>query len=659
MKKLKQLLKITSLLLCAPLIAGSFSAAAPLSAGRSITANAAENASESHNYRFSDVIITDAVFSNNEDGEPLLDSFTILDRYGYGEQIIKLIPPDLGTPSSTAGEDYEEFTKNAQQLIDEFDRARLIAGKLVKANLSQSRYSGTLVNIDVISNEDVSVDPDAVFSNPQLSSVSKILRITPVGMHYYGDVNDNGGIDIYDLILLRQLITSGDTSDITEDQFRNSDINKSGELDEDDLQQLSEYLLGAAKDFNLPSEIGSIRLDNTVSVEAEQGVEADEKFADSQIKLGIKMLKNLNKSEEKKANMLVSPFSASAALAMTANGADGKTLEEMEKVIGDTMSIDDINNYMAWYISNLPDTESEQLMVADSIWFKDKPSLKIYDSFLETNKKYYNAEIYKTPFDNQTIKDINSWVNTNTKGMIPKLFKENDFEQKTNEDEKVMTLINTVYFNALWEHQYYHPYPATFTTKDGNKKTISALGETSDNYYVLDDALAFKKNYAGRYKFVGILPDEGIDIDDYIESLDPEKLSEQLRTPGDMSGYTVVHTMIPEFDYNYSCSLKETLEQIGMPTAFTYAADFSKINDLSVEGANPLYIADVIQKTNIKLTKKGTEAAAATAVIMAEASAVAPPPKVIDIYLDRPFVYMIVDENDTPIFIGSVTDIGE
>jgi serine protease inhibitor len=97
-----------------------------------------------------------------------------------------------------------------------------------------------------------------------------------------------------------------------------------------------------------------------------------------------------------------------------------------------------------------------------------------------------------------------------------------------------------------------------------------------------------------------------------------------------------------------------------MPTAFNMEkADFSKINDLSVENADPLYIDDVAHKTRIEVTEKGTKAAAVTAVMMAAGSAMPIEKKKINIYLDKPFVYMIVDKNNVPLFIGAATEIEE
>ena len=177
-------------------------------------------------------------------------------------------------------------------------------------------------------------------------------------------------------------------------------------------------------------------------------------------------------------------------------------------------------------------------------------------------------------------------------------------------------------------------------------------------YFDLGNADAFKKQYKnGNYSFVGILPHEDVDFNDYIRNLDAAALAEGLKECEDPDTVDL-YVMIPKFKYNYSKSLKEILPELGMDTAFDpYMADFSKINDMSVDGALPLYIDDVIHKTKIEVTEKGTKAAAATAVVMGAGAAAPIEKKKVYIYLDRPFVYMIVDKNNVPLFIGAATRI--
>ena len=485
--------------------------------------------------------------------------------------------------------------------------------------------------------------------------VDEIVSVKDPNEHYYGDINDDGVVDAFDVLTYKKYIAGTLSAKLSEDQFLNGDINFDTNIDDEDLRQVVDYTLGSAKTFNGASAIGSVRLDNTVNVQSSEGAATDEKFAGAEMNFGVDLLKKCyeNKKEGVK-NLLISPLSVSAALSMTANGADGETLGEMEKVLGNGLSLDEMNEYMAYYISQLPDEEKEKIYLADSIWFKDDPTLKVYDKFLETNKKYYNAEIYKSAFEPDTIvKDVNSWVNRNTQGMIPTLITKENIKSNT-----MMMLINTLYFEAEWWSPYLSTTDGTFTDLDGNKLPIKKMDSMERQYFDLGNADAFKKPYKnGDYSFVGILPHEDVDFNEYISNLDGAALAEGLKECEDPDTVDL-YVMIPKFKYNYSESLKDILSDLGMKTAFDEnKADFSKINDLSVEDALPLYIDDVLHKTKIEVTEKGTKAAAATAVVMGAGAAAPIEKKKVYIYLDRPFVYMIVDKNNVPLFIGAATQL--
>ena len=484
--------------------------------------------------------------------------------------------------------------------------------------------------------------------------VSRILSITDPNEHIYGDINDDKVIDSFDVITYQKYIAGNLSENLTSDQFLNADIDMDTEITKDDMQQVRDFVLGSTKEFNVASNIGSIRLDDTVTVEASEGRKIDDDFAKAEMKFGVDLLKKCYEDEgEKKGNLLLSPLSISSALSMTANGADGETFDEMEKVLGDGLSVDDINNYMAKYISSLPDEKKEKVYLADSIWFKDNPTLKVYDEFLETNKKYYNAEIYKSPFDLSTVKDINSWVNKNTKGMIPTLLKEDGIKGNT-----MMMLINTLYFESEWASPYTSSTEGVFTDLEGGVHNIKCLNSKEYQYFDLGNADAFKKPYANEnYSFVGILPHEDVDFDSFIQELDGKALVDGLKEYEDPDTLDLF-VMIPKFKYNYDKSLKEILPLLGMEKAFSPdAADFSKMNDLSVEGALPLYIDNVLHKTKIEVTERGTKAAAVTSVSMGAGAGMPVEKKTIHIDLDRPFVYMIVDRNNVPLFIGAATQL--
>ena len=525
--------------------------------------------------------------------------------------------------------------------------------------------TGTVVTLKIVGydKEDAESLKEALENNRSSYNSSfgmnYISSVRSLSIHYYGDINDDGVVDSFDIISYRKQLAGTSGAKLTEAQFLNADINFNNVIDEEDLQQVQDYLLGKTKEFNGVSEIGSIRLDNKVDIQSAEGTATDEKFAAAEMKLGIDLLKQcFDPTKEGEENLLISPLSISTALAMTANGADGKTRAEMEKLLGGGLTLEELNEYMAYYISRLPDEKKTKVYLADSIWFKDKDTFKVYDDFLETNKKFYGAQIYKTPFDDTTVSDVNSWVNQNTKGMIPSLLKKGSLTPD-EEKEILMMLINTVYFESEWKNPYENSYDGKFTDLNGKEHNIKRMNSAEREYYDLGDADAFKKPYLnGEYSFVGILPKEK-NIVDYVKDLDAEKLLEGLKEYEDPNTIDL-YVMIPKFKYDYSQSLKRVLAAIGMPLAFDKElADFAKINDTTFAGAPELYIDDVLHKTRIEVTEKGTKAAAVTAVMMAQASGIMPQKKKVEIYLDRPFVYMIVDKNNVPLFIGAATKLEE
>ncbi len=488
--------------------------------------------------------------------------------------------------------------------------------------------------------------------------INDITQIKAPGIYYYGDINDDGVIDSFDLIGYRKYISDPEKNPLSKELFLNADIDQNDIVDEADLQLVSDYLLGKIDKFYGAPMIGSVRLTDQVDIKASEGKVTDETFAKAEMKFGIDLLKKaFDPTKEGEENLLISPLSISSALAMTANGADKKTLEQMEAVLGNGMTLDELNEYMAYYVANLPDEQKQKLLVANSIWFRDDPTFKVLDEFLEKNKKYYNSEVYKSKFDDSTVNDVNSWVSENTKGMIPTLLKKGDLDP-TDKETAMMMLINTLYFEAEWQVPFGESYDGKFTDLGGVEHDIMKMSSEESEYFDLGDADAFKKPYmGGEYSFVGILPREK-NIVDYVNDLDADKLMEDLKECEDPSSVEL-HVTMPKFKYNYSKKLKDILIDIGMGDAFDdKLADFSKINDLTVEGSAPLYIGDVLHKTKIEVTEKGTKAAAVTAVLMMKATAFEPK-RIIHIDLNRPFVYMIVDKNNVPVFIGAATQLEE
>lgn len=349
-------------------------------------------------------------------------------------------------------------------------------------------------------------------------------------------------------------------------------------------------------------------------------------------------------SNEEGKNTLISPLSVLCALAMTANGAEGETLSQMENVLG--MSIDDLNKFIYNYVKNLPQDEKYKLSLANSIWFNEDDFFTANQDFLQTNADYYGADIYEAAFNNSALNDINEWVNKNTDEMIPEILDE------INADA-VMYLINALAFDAEWRSIYAENQVRnhSFTCEDGTEKEVEFMYGEEYKYLEDSSSTGFIKYYKDRsYAFAAILPNEGVTVSEYVESLTGQHLRELLSNPSSET----VYTSIPKFETEYSIEMSNILRQMGIVNAFD--AENADFTNLGASQDGNIFINRVMHKTYISVDEKGTRAGAATAIEMKEAGAPLEPKKV---YLDRPFVYMLIDcESNLPFFIGTMMDVG-
>lgn len=359
---------------------------------------------------------------------------------------------------------------------------------------------------------------------------------------------------------------------------------------------------------------------------------------------GVRLFKT---SMEEGENTLISPLSVLYALAMTANGADSETLAQMEQVLG--MDVDNLNSYMLAYLDLLPESKDYKMSLANSIWFKGDPNFAVEQSFLQTNADYYGAGAYKAAFDEGTRNDINNWVKEHTDGMIPEIIDEIP-------DEAIMYLVNALAFDAKWADEYeeHQIREGRFTMEDGIRQDVDMMH--SEEYTYLEDDLAtgFIKYYKDRkYAFVAMLPNEGVSVSQYVDSLTGEHLRELLNNPQDLT----VFASIPKFETEYDIEMSEVLQKMGMTDAFDWqVADFSRLGTYNVEGMN-ICINRVLHKTFISVSEQGTRAGAATAVEMVAEGAM----EIVEfkeVVLDRPFVYMLIDcETNLPFFIGTMMNV--
>ncbi|WP_242941671.1 serpin family protein [Parasporobacterium paucivorans] len=375
-----------------------------------------------------------------------------------------------------------------------------------------------------------------------------------------------------------------------------------------------------------------------LSARAVAGKAVDEEFIKNTSDFSVELFK---RTVEDRENSLISPISVLLALAMTANGAEDETLAQMEKVLGGTIPQDDLNEYLYTYTQSLSDKEDASLHIADSIWFRDTQDLVVEPDFLQKNADYYGAAAYRAPFDESTIKDINSWVSKNTNGMIEEILDEIN-------GSAVMFLINAIAFEAQWENVYHKEDIAEgdFTDIEGNTVSVDFMYSDESIYLEGADATGFVKRYAGgKYSFMALLPDEGVDINKYIESLSGEALQKILGGAQD----SIVGAAVPKFSCEYTVKMNEALKNMGMEEAFN--PDLAKFGRMGSSSFGNIYIQEVLHKTFITVDELGTKAGAVTKVEMG----VTGTSEKKYVILDRPFIYAILD-NDTnlPVFMGTV-----
>jgi serpin B len=357
-------------------------------------------------------------------------------------------------------------------------------------------------------------------------------------------------------------------------------------------------------------------------------------------------------------NIVCSPYSISLAFAMAYGGASGETAAQMAEVLHYTLPVDQFHsaeNALNLDLAQRPDQAAEvaekerfQLSIANSIWGQvDWPFEPAYLDLLAIN---YGAGLRLADFSNDpegARKAINEWVSDQTHERIKDIIAPGMLDQLTR-----LVLANAIYFKATWEHEFDANKTSSqlFHLLNGDDVNVQMMGmKTGEdlNYAVGDGWQAVALPYKGNLtEMMLIVPDQG-NFENFEPALTAEFYDELVIK---MESHRVSLSM-PKFKYESEIGLKEILENgMGMIDAFDRdLADFSRI-----DGQKLLYISNALQKAFIAVDEKGTEAAAATIVSMAEASL---PPEQIYLTIDRPFFYLIRDiPTGTILFMGRVLD---
>ena len=355
----------------------------------------------------------------------------------------------------------------------------------------------------------------------------------------------------------------------------------------------------------------------------------------------------LQNTDAGRTTRLLSPLSVLYALGMTANGASGETLQQIENAAG--MSLADLNDYLYTFRMSLPaNSKSASLSLANSLWLRDV--FRVEDNFLRTCVNYYGAEVYRSAFDTTLPSDVNAWVEKHTDDMIDSILPEG-----APSDVTMLYLINAAAFDAKWETSYEKSsvLSGTFYSEDGAEQDAEFMWGEESIYLSGHGATGFLKPYAGgRYAFVALLPDEGTSLAEFLSGLNGTKLYDLIS----QHHYSKVETALPKFTGSTELELTPALETMGITDLFDLSA--ADLRSMGSAANNNLYVGGVQHSTFIEVDENGTRAAAVTAV-EANTNADDPMPEK-QVVLDRPFLYMIVDTHAClPIFMGTVTTLAE
>ena len=353
------------------------------------------------------------------------------------------------------------------------------------------------------------------------------------------------------------------------------------------------------------------------------------------------------------SNICLSPFSAFMAFALCYAGSQSVTAEEFQTVFGMTKAQGTaFAQSLLSYFQILADRQGDKqakVNLANSVWINKDYEPYVKEDYLKTAGEKYKASIFSLNFQkDDALTAINNWCSDQTDGLVKEILDE------LNPDA-VMVLINALLVEAAWREQY-EDYQVThdkFTCADGHEVDASYLCKTIGTCYISEDAKAFKMPLEAGFSFVAILPEEGITAKEYLSTLTSEKAGRLLSE----KTYCAVKTRIPQFQLDYAIDLNEVMPVMGLRTGYhPTQADFSAMIEIPDHN---VYIYESIQKTHFELDQNGIKAAAVTAIVMdKEGSGMMG--KEIELFLDRPFVYMLIHESSgIVLFEGIMNDLSK
>lgn len=345
-------------------------------------------------------------------------------------------------------------------------------------------------------------------------------------------------------------------------------------------------------------------------------------------------------------NVFISPTSIAIALGMTYNGADGKTQQAMAKALGlQDMSLEDVNQGHAAleaYFESLD--PAVKLTIANSLWANQQVVFK--PDFRQRNRRFYQAEVRNLDFsDPQAPTQINTWVQQQTQGKIQQIVDQID-------PLDILFLINAIYFKGTWQEAFdpSQTQERPFNLLDGNQKQHPMMARSDQFLYLENEQFqAVSLPYAkGELSMDVFLPRQDITLAAFEKTLTVDNWQSWMSQLRLRQG----SLRLPRFRVESDLSLQQALEALGMAVAFDPdRANFSRMTDWDA------FISEVRHKTFVDVNEQGTEAAAVTSVRIQTTAAVIDPEPPFQMTVDRPFFFVIRDQQTGAVlFMGAIND---
>jgi serine protease inhibitor len=369
-------------------------------------------------------------------------------------------------------------------------------------------------------------------------------------------------------------------------------------------------------------------------------------LATAYTRFGFSLLSLLERADPAQ-NVFISPASIATALAMTANGAEGATREAILETLGlpSGVDMDAFNAGNADLLAALrkPGTGVE-LSSANALWLSKR--FAIYPGFLHIGQTSFGATVQQVAFgEPSAAKSINAWVSSNTNGLIPEIV-------AGTSARDIAILTNAIAMKAKWVFPFEKrsTHDAPFTTLGGGHSTVSMMERVGSTSYAQDATWQIARlPYCcdDRFAMYVFLPREGIALRDALQGLDEGAFTKAIASLEDRQ----VRLQMPRYTATFKAALNEPLTQLGMGLAFSNRANFRALT------AAPVDISSVNHRAFLRVDEDGTEAAAATAVVITLLKANLVPPTATPMIVNRPFFLAIRDDRTKQLlFAGAIVN---